>query len=480
MARIQVVSQVSLTSIGFDEPRLHVDIDMRISGSLGDWLQRRGRVGRAWPPVIGDRDYQQRGMTDMRQELAAKRNPLYVLPCGGGKSFIACLVAQGASNKGKAAGFLTVRRVLVSDISDRLTKFGVPHGVVMAGYTDNAHRTKVASVHTMASRGITLDCDVLFVDEGHQYVTGEFRAVLDRHAHIPRVVLTATPWRADGLGLGSIADSMVLGPSPQELIDRGFLVPTKIWSRHVPDRSKMTQNASGEYNERENEAVMSKPMLIGNCVKEWLYRANNLPTIVHAVNIKHSQSIVARFRSAGVNAVHVDADTPDEERKRVFDDMCRDSPSKKHSLLIDLAGNCMQFGFPEDDREWTLADSECASSKPRDNALSLRRCEDCFAVFRSHVDTCPECGKPKIATARQIKERNEALVELQRERKAAAIAKYVARSDDEMKIKKMAEWLKIAQDKGYKRGFAFGRYMGLYKEKPTPEIIRAAYGMLKS
>lgn len=458
MGRIQVVTTVGICELGFDEPRLSVDLDMKPTQSLSSWLQRRGRVGRAWPPVAGDRSYQTKAILDCRAELKEKRNPLLVLPCGAGKSFIACKIAQLATQRGRSIGFLTVRRALVADISERLTGFGVQHGVIMPGYSDNAHRTKVASIHTVAARDLTLDVDCLFIDEAHLYLSTEFSAVLARHSHIPRVMMTATPWKANGQGLGRIADSMVLGPSTEDLIFGGFLVPSRVFTRHVPDTSKVDVNESGEFNEGQIATVMSQPKIMGDAVKEWLYRAGGRPTIAHCVNVKHSQAVAERFMKAGVHAVAIDADTPDAERKRVFDDMCQDAPPKDHSLLLDLAGNVHRWGLPEDDREWTLADAEAASSKPRDNALTLRRCEDCFAVFRSYVPTCPECGREYVATGREIKERNEALVEYQREKKEKSIAFYQSRMTEEKKAEKLKKMIWDCADKQHKPGSLFIKY----------------------
>lgn len=477
MGRIQVVTTVGICELGFDEPRLSVDIDMKPTQSVSSWLQRRGRVGRAWPPVGGDRSYQTKAILDCRAELKAKRNPLLVLPCGAGKSFIACKIAQLATQRGRSIGFLTVRRALVADISERLTGFGVQHGVIMPGYSDNAHRTKVASIHTVAARDLTLDVDCLFIDEAHLYLSTEFSAVLARHSHIPRVMMTATPWKANGQGLGRIADSMVLGPSTEDLIFGGFLVPSRVFTRHVPDTSKVAVNESGEFNEGQLATVMSQPKIMGDAVKEWLYRAGGRPTIAHCVNVKHSQAVAERFMKAGVHAVAIDADTPDAERKRVFDDMCRDAQPKEQSLLIDLAGNCLQFGFPEDPREWTLEDRDPKKTAPA--ALSVRRCEKCWLTYRSSTPSCPECGNAYVSTQREINEKAAELVELRRTQKDKAIEKFVDGADEKKKVEKFAEYLATAKAKSYKQGWAWGRYTALFKESPSKHVIHEAHAILR-
>ena len=477
MSRIQVVSQVGLCSIGFDEARLAVDIDMRPSGSLDDWLQRRGRTKRVFPSRPGDRAYQERGISELRGAVRVKQNPCYVLPCGGGKSFTACKVSASAGIKGRGVGILTVRRILVDDMSSRLRAFGVPHGIIMAGREDNEHRTKIASVHTVAERGLTLDVDLLFVDEAHQFLKGGFREVLDRHSHIPRVMLTATPWRADGLGLGRIADVLVEGPSVDEMIGLGYLVPTRVFSRHVPDRSGLEQNSSGEFNERQLEALMSRPAIVGDCVKEWLYRANGRPTIVHAVNCAHSRAIVERFEAAGVHAVHIDASTPDTERKAAFDDMCAGAPAKTESLLLDLAGNVCHFGHPDDDRQWTLADRDPKEKMAA--GLSIRRCEKCWFCFRSHVPKCPNCGNQYVTTQREIKEKKEALKEVARKKKEENKERLAA---DESKEERMAVFKRI-MDQRYrsrhcKPGYYYHKYHGLTGHWPTKEMRELCESLL--
>lgn len=478
MPRIQVVVNVGTVYIGADYPALHVDCDLKPTQSLHEWIQRRGRVQRAYPAIQGDRSYQTRIEEECREALRRKKNPLVVAGCGAGKSYIACKIAQAARAKGKSIGFITVRRVLVADISDRLNAFGVPHGVLMPPYKDNDHPTKVASIHTLAARDITLDVDCLFLDEAPLYLSTQFLEVIKRHNHIPRICLTASPCRADGQGLGRLADEIIMGPSIEELIGAKFLVPTRIFTRSIPDTSKLDVNSSGEYNEPQLATLMSRPAIVGDLVKEWLYRANNLPTIVHAVNCAHADVIVARFAKAGVNAVSISADTPDDERKSVFDNMCRDAPPKKHALLLDLAGNVAErFGRPEDAREWTLDDVD--PKKPHVAVLSVRRCDKCWFTYRSSTPQCPECGNAHVPTVRQIREKSEALVEYQREKKAAAMDRYREGADVEKKIAKLAALIRTANDNGYKIGYVFAKFNAIFKEKPTKEITDAAFAAAK-
>lgn len=470
---LKIVSQVGLVQIGFDAPFIGCDCDCKPSGSLSDWVQRRGRHKRAYPTPLGDRDYQFDLINRSRESLRARRNPLICLGCGGGKSYLACLMAQSAHAKGKGIGFLTVRRALVKDLSDRLTDLGVPHGIIMDGYRDNGHRTKVVSIHTAAARDTTLDVDLLFLDEAPLFLAPAFKAVVDRHAHIQRISLSASPARSDGQPMSLLADDLLMGPSTQTMIGRGFLVTTRVFIAGNPEVT-MEDIAS----EDKLAAIMNKPGLNGNIVKQWILRGQSRPTIVHAVNVAHSKAIVDRFLAAGIEAAHIDSESSDSEREAVFARLAKNAPAKQDAILLDFAGNCLRFGHPDDDQEWSLDSDGSPSLKPNKSALAIRNCKACLFAFRSAIDTCPNCGAAHVPTQKKIIERDLEMTELNRAQKAASIERYASKATDEQKIAKLAEYLRLAKIKSYRQGWAFGRFAAVFKHSATPAIIRAAYNKL--
>lgn len=457
MRPLEVLCQVNTISLGADIPWAMVDIDARPSASEADWLQRRGRVARSWPPVEGDRSYQTKMMHDLRAALKAKQNPLGVSPCGSGKGHLTKLLAYSAFLKGKSVAVVTVRRFLVFDLSQRFEAMGIPHSIQMAGVKDSGHKTRICSLDTLVARDAVLDCDCIVWDEAHLLLSAARLEVVNRHRHIPKVFFSASPKRGDGLGMGRVADVIVMGPTTNELIDKGFLVPSKVWCPHIPDMTGV-QITGEDFNQDQVAAVMAKRGIVGNIVQQWLHKAKGLPTVCHAVNRAHAEDIAAKFRAAGIEALAIDANTPDAQREEAFQRLKLIARPKTQAILLDHAGNTERFGLSSDDRVWTLADAETASAAPRDNALSLRRCEDCFAVFRSYVPACPECGRAHVATGREIKERNEALVEYQRERKAAAIERYQSKMTDEKKQEKLKKLIWECAEKQHKPGSLFIKY----------------------
>jgi len=71
----------------------------------------------------------------------------------------------------------------------------------------------------------------------------------------------------------------------------------------------------------------------------------------------------------------------------------RYKPDKK-AIIIDHVGNFRNFGYPSDDREWTIEDREKVSKKTDPD--TIYSCEECFGVFREWDNGhCPYCGAGK-------------------------------------------------------------------------------------
>lgn len=464
---LKICSNVAIAAYGWDVPAVSCTIDARPTASISNYLQRIGRVSRAFPSPPGPREYQTVLLNALREAVRNKLRPLAWMPCGAGKSHVACDMTALATAKGRSVGFLINRRILVDDLAQRLAARGVPASILMAGREDTGHRTKICSIDTIDSRDITLDVDLLFIDEARIALAPNYLKIIDRHRHIPTVLMDATPHRQDGQPMSKLADIIVYGPTHDELIRGGYLVQTRVVAPVMPDLSKCSIN-SGEFNEQQTAVAMKG--LTGDMVKEWLYRGQDRPTIIHCASVAHSKEVTARFMAAGVESVHVDANTPDDERNEVWARLAEGAPSKKDALVIDVAGNWFRHGYVEDERVWNLEKGEAGTGKPCEAALSLRRCPACFAVFRTHIDTCPECGKKKIASTRQIIERKAALEEKQRANKEAKREEFRATATTEQLRAKYAEYAKVGRIKGYKPFWAQMMYKNLTGHFPSKAI----------
>ncbi|MBT5631630.1 MAG: DEAD/DEAH box helicase family protein, partial [Nitrospina sp.] len=100
---------------------------------MKNFNQQETETRKAEPMTL--RDYQLETISQIDSSLAGKRakKVLVVLPTGSGKTVIAAEIIRRAVDDGKRVIFLAHRRELVLQCADKLGRFGIDHGILMAG-----------------------------------------------------------------------------------------------------------------------------------------------------------------------------------------------------------------------------------------------------------------------------------------------------------------------------------------------------------
>jgi DNA repair protein RadD len=391
------------------------------------------------------RDYQLRALDEVRRKMAAGVKRICVVsPTGSGKTIMFCEITRLAIERKRRVVVLAHRKELIDQSVDKLLRFGIFSGVVMAqdSRRDDYFDVQVCSIQTLARRVGPSDrmprtdrlppADVVIVDECHHAPSDSYRKVLAAWPDAVVLGFTATPWRTDKIGLRGLFDDSLLVATYAELMERGHLVYYDAFAYDAPDLHDVKMVA-GEYNQRELGLACNTQVLVGSIVREYLTHARGRRAIVFPVNIEHSRSLVREFQSAGVVAEHVDCDTPKLERERILAGLgsgaitvvssvgvltegfdcpavevvilgrptqslslhlqmigrgLRPADGKGRALIHDHAGNLLRHGFPEDERDYSLT---VTPKRTRD----LHTCPICCAIFGSvKADgTCPKCGE---------------------------------------------------------------------------------------
>lgn len=267
------------------------------------------------------RPYQTSAIDAAREKIrAGAKRCLVIMPTGGGKTVVASEIIRGAMAKGSRTLFVAHRRELIQQTCDKLRRFGVEHGVIMAGIRPALqHQVQVASVQTLAQReGLLERVDLVFVDEAHHLTArNQYSKVLARWPGARVVGLTATPWRLDGQGLSDVFDAHVVATTPRQLRDEGFLTPVGGWEYEAIDteRARVQQ---GDFVAKDLEESATSRRVVGDIVSEWLLHAAGKRTVLFTVTVAQSQLMVQAFREAGVPAEHVDGTMPAAERDAIL------------------------------------------------------------------------------------------------------------------------------------------------------------------
>lgn len=269
------------------------------------------------------------------------------MPTGGGKS-----VANGDVMREYQGASVSIahRSELVSQLALALARENVRHRIIgptslvktctavqMAelgrSMTDPGARVAVAGVDTLVKRDTSHDSwfravGLWSIDEAHHVQTdNKWGTAVAMFPQAFGLGWSATPGRADGGGLGTKAeggagvfDAMVLGPTPRELINSGYLTDYRIFappSDVVYDDVPVT--ASGDYSPAKlRAAVHASAAIVGDVVKHYLRIAPGKRGITFAVDVESAGEIAKAFRAAGVPAEVVSAKTDDISRARIL------------------------------------------------------------------------------------------------------------------------------------------------------------------
>src|SRR5690625_2002658 len=61
----------------------------------------------------------------------------------------------------------------------------------------------------------------------------------------------------------------------------------------------------------------------------------------------------------------------------------------KTSIIIDHVDNARRHGLPDMDRQWSLKGIKKSESEAE---IKVKECTNCFTVYKSIENKCPECG----------------------------------------------------------------------------------------
>jgi DNA repair protein RadD len=475
------------------------------------------------------RPYQEATVESLRQLVReGKRRLLCISPTGSGKTVTFCHVVQSAVGRGSRALIIAHRRELVGQASQKLNAFGVPHGIIQAGFPMSLHRpVQVASIQSLLARpGVLNRVDLVVIDECHHVTASNgYSKVLERYPNALVLGVTATPWRLDGHGLADIFDSHVVSTTPRELRDQGYLVPVGGWEYEGIDTSE-ARVKGGDFVPGDLTASATSRRVVGDIVAEWVAHAAGKRTVLFAVSIEQSRIMSAEFRKLGVPAEHVDGEMPTSERAAVlarlrsgetlvvsncnvltegFDlpdlEVCilarptlstslylqmvgrvlRPAAGKAMARIHDHAGCLAAHGHPYAERDYNPSCSARANRKDTEKRTAPeKRCASCKSVIAAWpCDACGYAPDPKelqleldpAAAKREIgndgvaPKRN---TETDAERKDKWKRRY---QFDEDGSDRRAFFRKMVDRHGFEKGSRVYRWVSGFSERPRSEWV---------
>lgn len=457
------------------------------------------------------RDYQESILGKLRQAfIEGHKTVVLVAPTGAGKTEMAMALLGAAADKGNRTAMILDRIILCNQTSARLDSYGMAHGVLQSGHWRYRphERIQVCSAQTLEKRGALPGVKLLIVDECHntRKQTTDF---IKSNPEIMVVGLTATPFKK---GLGKIYTAVVSAISTRELVATGSLVPLRVYIAKEIDMTG-AKKVAGEWSIAEAEERGIK--ITGDVVSEWVKKTHEVfggprKTVVFAAGVKHAADLAQKFTDAGYNFLSLSYKDDDEFKADAIKEFSKPDSSimglvatdiltkgfdvpdvmigvsarpftkslsshiqqmgrvmrpcegKEFALWLDHSGNYLRFC---EDWEDVYANGvselddgkEKAKAEPTEKDKEAAKCPRCNAFWPGRADACACCGfiRPQrndvTETAGELVEYNSAGKKLPGMEERQAF---------------YSQLLTIAEERDYKKGWAFHKYREKYGVDP--------------
>jgi superfamily II DNA or RNA helicase len=296
------------------------------------------------------RPYQREALNGICSALRECDSTLLSLPTGCGKTVVFAAAAKMAK-----------KRVMVIAHRDELIHQGAEKVHAVTGDRPDIEKAEmysneksmfpskvvVASVQTLGAkmgkdrRVARFDPDefsLLIIDEAHHAVATSYRKVIEHFQKNPAlkvIGVTATPDRADEVGMKNVFESVAFEYSLLDAIRDGWLVPIRSMPAKIIglDLSGL-RDVAGDLHQGELSKIMEEEKNLHAVASETIARMGDRKVLIFCVSVAQSERLAEIFdRHIAGSARFISGETPPEERRQLL----RDYDSGKFKILV----NCM-------------------------------------------------------------------------------------------------------------------------------------------
>jgi ATP-dependent helicase IRC3 len=252
--------------------------------------------------------------------------PLVALPTGTGKTVIfSHLIDQRVGR----SLVLAHRDELIRQTVDKLLLVNpdCKVGVVKAEENELFAPVVVGSVQTLSRPNrleqMVPDFDTVIIDEAHHAPAATYQRVMEYlgcfEPEGPLTVgFTATPERADKVGLGQVWDQIVYQKSLLEMITAGYLSDLRAVRITLKADLDQVHTRHGDFIDSELESVLLNADAPEHVVAAYQSHAQGRKALAFTPTVKMAHLVAEAFHDAGIGAEALDGKTPLDERRDIL------------------------------------------------------------------------------------------------------------------------------------------------------------------
>lgn len=376
------------------------------------------------------RDYQTETINRIYQSMRQGHRRIIVQqPPRTGKTVIMAEIARKTTSKGNRVMFIIHRKEVLAQAKTTFRKQDV-----------NMNLATMGMVQTLTRRVNKLtEPQLILIDEAHHALSQSYRRIIDAFPNAYILYFTATPIRTGHDQLDQIADDIIVGKSIKWLTQHHFLAPFHYYGLGDIDRSKL-RKSNGDYSSQSMDEAISH-QIYGHIVQQYQRLASGKQAAVYCHSIESAKKVTEQFTQAGITAAEIDGDTDSKVRDKLvqqfrdqqltilvnvnlftegvdlpnvdcvimarptsslalylqFSMRCLNPREGKTATIIDHVDNFLNFGLPNNDRDWNEAIKTRDKRKQpkQDNGPAICQCKFCFGAFyrkEMQDSCCPLCG----------------------------------------------------------------------------------------
>lgn len=273
------------------------------------------------------RPYQVEAISRIDEAVASgMRKPVLILPTGAGKTVT---FVEYALRRGGRTLVLAHKDDLLSQAAQKIlsAKPDARIGVVKAEKNQMNAPFVVASIQTLSKQNrldrMRRDFDTIIVDECHRAASPGYRRVLDAFPDAPVILgVTATPERADGVGLNTVFDGVAYGDKPGD-VDLISLIRGGFLAMPVGRRVKLDldfgdiRTKNKDFDSASVKEFFDAANWHEHVTKAWLEHAKGRLTVGFVGRIDQAEFITDHMNAQGIRACSVHGKKSKEEQKRL-------------------------------------------------------------------------------------------------------------------------------------------------------------------
>lgn len=254
------------------------------------------------------------------------------MPTGTGKTYLFTslindlVVTYKAMHKEINILVVAHRMELLDQISETLTRFGIPHGFIQGNREQHLwRRVQVGSIMSLLTDKNRYNVsrqrfDYIIVDEAHHSLADTYIKLFELFPDAKKLGVTATPWRLNHESFCRLYDMLVTSPQISWFIQHQLLADFDYVSirpdskiQRLVDQSEVAQ--TGDFAIADLDNTFNNQRIRSKIYKSYEQYAKGRKGIIYAINKKHAANIAELYCKHHVKAVAIDCDTPKEERQ---------------------------------------------------------------------------------------------------------------------------------------------------------------------